>query len=129
MNNSITNWVIDFVEAHYPANDDFDKREVWDLIWSRMGFENAHDASEFVIAVMNSVDWEAVEEAFYPAFVELSWTATVEHTGTTSIEFDDRNDYMRYKRDPEGYLGEYINYDFTNEAYDLDVSDIQVSED
>lgn len=129
MNNSITNWVIDFVEVHYPANDDFDTDYARNLIWSHMQLDNAKQAGLFFASVMDSVDWEAVEESFYPAFVELSWTATIEHTGNTSIEFDNRNDYMRYKRDPEGYLAEYINYEFANESYDLDVSDIHVSED
>jgi hypothetical protein len=129
MNNSITDWVIDFVEAHYPANDDFDKRDVCDLVWKRLRLEYAYDATELFIASMDSVDWEAVEESFYPASVDLSWTATIEYTGTTSIEFNDRDDYMLYKQDPEGYLAVHINYEFANESYDSDISDIEVSED
>jgi len=129
MNNSITDWVIDFVEAHYPANDDFDEAYARNLIWSQMRLDEAWNTEMFFDAVMKSVDWQAVEDSFYPASVDLSWTATVEHTGTTSIEFIDRNDYMRYKRDPEGYLADYINHEFANEAYEMDVSDIQVSED
>ena len=126
MNNSITNWVINFVEEHSP--DEFCKQDICDAIWLDQGLENGNDPTYFFIAAMDSVDWDAVEESIYPASVDVWWDVTIVHQGCTEIQFDDREEYERYTDDPEMYLAEYINHNYASESYEEDVTDISVRE-
>lgn len=130
MNNSITNYVIEVIGemSFYEPSSEFDKQDICDLLWSHFGLENANDPTYFFIAAMNSVDWDAVEASFFPSSVEVWWDVTIEHRGRTEIEFDDREEYERYKDDPAMYLAEYINHDYPSESYEEDVADISVRE-
>lgn len=128
MNNSITEYVINFVEAHYPEEFEFSKSDICDQIWNRLRLEYANDATDFFIEAMESVDWDAVEETVYPKVVDVWWNVQIEHRGRTEIQFDSREEYELYKSDPAMYLASYINHDYASESYEEDVADMSVRE-
>lgn len=126
--NSITEYVIAFVEAYYPNDYEFSKADICDLVWNRLRLEYANDATDLFMASMESVDWDVVEASFFPASVDVWWNVTIEHRGQTEIHFESREEYEMYKDDPQMFLASYINHDYASESYEEDVSDISVRE-
>ena len=127
MNNSITEYVIAFVEAYYPDDYEFSKADICDLVWNRLRLEYANDATDLFMASMESVDWDAVEASVYPASVDVWWEATIEYRGRTLIEFDSREEYEEYKRHPDMYLSQYLN-GYADEAEEYHLTNLDVRE-